>query len=661
MTGAPEPLASTPAAAGPTPSRPAAQASPAAQRWRSLRWPVLLGLAIAVVLPTAAVGIMSAWRATRDVERQVNADVLTQLRAVAASLDATLQDTRRAVELAAAEWADTRMRAPGAHATTPTETLDAPTESLTTASADARRVRRLKRAFPMLTRVSLVSPHGQLLAGDPLPPAIELGRDSFGGYISDAVTVGDHAEVNLVVQARDRTGALRGVAVCGVDLAFVREFVAMLELAQNAGSITVLDSSGRVIAQTSARIASATPAKRAAPARQLGEPAAMQQTRALAMTRAQTTLHEGAFAAEGWLTAYRHLSGFQTIRGINWVLIHQQASAHAYRLAHAARRDTLWVAVIALTLALGLGGTLAHRVVRALHALSARADAIAHGNTVAGPAVRGPGEIGELGVHIEHMAQRIGERAELAAALARGDRLASVGVMAAQLAHEINNPLTTVLGYAHLLLEDKSPTHADHAGLTLIAEEAQRMQQTVATLLRFARADQHQALVATPATEACNLATTTQHALALLAPRLRRGPVQVVLAIAPELAVKMPGRALEQVLFNLLQNALDAMAGRGTLALTATPLPGARTVELLVCDDGPGIAPADRARVFDPFFSTKQAGAGTGLGLAVCKHLLTGIGGSLELRYPPPQMPNTAQPASTCFALRLPLTTDRLP
>ena len=86
------------------------------------------------------------------------------------------------------------------------------------------------------------------------------------------------------------------------------------------------------------------------------------------------------------------------------------------------------------------------------------------------------------------MAKRIAERAELAAALARGDRLASVGVMSAQVAHEINNPLTTVLGYAKLLLEDKPEGHPDRNALELIADEAERMKKIIGGLLEYARA-----------------------------------------------------------------------------------------------------------------------------------------------------------------------------
>src|SRR5207248_7757466 len=97
-------------------------------------------------------------------------------------------------------------------------------------------------------------------------------------------------------------------------------------------------------------------------------------------------------------------------------------------------------------------------------------------------------EIGVLAHSVDEMAKRIAERAELQSALARGDRLASVGVMSAQVAHEINNPLTTVLGYAKLLQEDKPEGHPDRAALALIADEAERMKKIIGALLEYARA-----------------------------------------------------------------------------------------------------------------------------------------------------------------------------
>src|SRR5205823_1597643 len=162
--------------------------------------------------------------------------------------------------------------------------------------------------------------------------------------------------------------------------------------------------------------------------------------------------------------------------------------------------------------------------------LARRADAIAAGHATDasdGPPIRGPGEIGLLAHSVDEMAKRIAERAELAAALARGDRLASVGVMSAQVAHEINNPLTTVLGYAKLLLEDKPEGHPDHTALELIADEAERMKKIIGGLLEYARAPRPservtQTATGTAAPGASEPSAVVKHVAALVAPQLKR-------------------------------------------------------------------------------------------------------------------------------------------
>ena len=271
---------------------------------------------------------------------------------------------------------------------------------------------------------------------------------------------------------------------------------------------------------------------------------------------------------------------------------------------------------------------LASRLIRPLSALSRRADAIARGDAAPAAAVGGPGEIGTLGARVEEMAHRIAERAELKDALARGDRLASVGVMSAQVAHEINNPLTTVLGYAKLLIEDKPDGHPDRAGLELIASEAERMKKIVGGLLDYARSP----VAETSGTRPTDVAAIGRHVSALLDPQLRKARVTLALALDAAPAVTMDAGALQQVLVNLIQNATQAIGtGGGAIEVRGEPAPGAIATMIRVIDDGPGVPAADRTRVFDPFFTTKAAGVGTGLGLAVCKHLVSRAGGTIEV------------------------------
>jgi signal transduction histidine kinase len=262
-----------------------------------------------------------------------------------------------------------------------------------------------------------------------------------------------------------------------------------------------------------------------------------------------------------------------------------------------------------------------------LTALADRADAIASAEHPARAApIEGPGEVGVLAARIEEMARRIAERHELQAALARGDRLATVGVMSASVAHEINNPLTTVLGYSRLLLEDKPEDHPDRAGLELIGGEAERMKAIVSGLLDYARVEKE-------TRGPTDLAVVIRHCAALVQPTLRRAHTRLELALAPDLPeVAADAHALQQVLVNLFQNAAQAMQPAGG-AVTARASRGAGdlTVVVEVTDEGPGVPADERARIFDPFYTTKEAGVGTGLGLAVCKHLVATFGGSIDV------------------------------
>jgi two-component system NtrC family sensor kinase len=580
-------------------------------RWtRSLRTRVIAILALAALVPAAVIGVLAITRAQRDLEREVARGNLALIRAMGAALDTTLQDARRTVELAAAAWADARTPATASPADVAGD------------KATDRLLRRLRREVPVLAGVSLVEPGtGRLVAGDPVPAGTDLGAHSFGGYVGDVDYAASPASqpssspatpsARLVLQARSRTGELVAIVVATLDLGFVADAVGGARLPRGA-RVIVVDGAGRAVARTDGAPVGPTSLAPASPA----------------VARALGASVEGTVSSGGWVSVYRNLASYQSSRGVRWAIVLEQPEAEAYALARAARRDTILVGLVAVALAILLGGLLASRLVRPLSALSQRADAIAKGDVAPAPAVGGPGEIAALGARVEEMAQRLAERAELKDALARGDRLASVGVMSAQVAHEINNPLTTVLGYAKLLLEDKPEGHPDRAGLELIASEAERMKAIVGGLLDYARSPVAQAEGVRPT----DVAAIGAHVAALVAPALKKAKVSLALDLAATPPVAMDAGALQQVLVNLVQNAIQALApGGGTIAIAGGAAPGGIAAVIRVTDDGPGVPAADRARIFDPFFTTKAAGVGTGLGLAVCKHLVSRAGGTIEV------------------------------
>jgi signal transduction histidine kinase len=566
----------------------------------SLRWRVLLVLALAAIVPTIIVGVLAIVRARDDVQREVIRGALAHIRALGAALDGKLQDSRRTVELAAATWAD------------------APDDVQKTQLL----LKRLRRDVPIVHALSILDPDGKLRYGDPVPAGADVGSHSFGGYVGDAVHAEGRPVVHLVVQARGRTGELIGVFVAALDLGFVRDLLAAARLGPGA-RVTVVDGAGVPVATSDgAPVGTASIAGK--------DPA---------VDRALASSVEGTLSADGWISAYRNLSSYQSLRGVRWAILHQQPEAEAYALARRTTRDTLIIGGAALALALALGGFFATRLTRPLAALARRADAIAAGSGDAGPPIEGPGEIGVLGHRIDEMAKRIAERSELQSALARGDRLASVGVMSAQVAHEINNPLTTVLGYAKLLAEDKPDGHPDRAGLDLIASEAERMKGIIGGLLEYARTPRQSELeMKFDAPASTEPATVMRHVGALLDPQLKKARAKLATEVHTTKPIAIDAHALQQVLVNLVQNAAQAMTatpdpdgGGRTITIAARPAPGGIATLITVSDEGPGVPAADRSRVFDPFFTTKAAGVGTGLGLAVCKHLVATAGGSIEV------------------------------
>jgi signal transduction histidine kinase len=570
---------------------------------RSLRGRVLAVLVLATVLPTLLVGAVAIFRARADLEREVVRGNLALIRALGSSLDSTLQGTRRALELAAGQWADERSEA-GAPA------LDA--------AASERLLRRLRRQAPLIAGLSIVDVDGTHLSGDPIRLGGALGAHTFGGYVGDVVFEDGRPSVRLVTQARSRTGELVGVFVADLDLGFVAETLAAARLGPGA-RLLVVDGDGVPVARSD-RATSGTSSLRGV------DPA---------VDRALGQADEGWLTAGGNVSVYRNLSSYQSMRGVRWAILLEQPEREAYALARATTRDTIVIGALVLVAALAIGSLLATRLTRPLRDLALRADAVAEGTGGADvdnddlppPPIDAPGEIGVLAQRLEDMAHRIGERERLQQALARGDRLAAIGTMAASVAHEVNNPLTTVLGYARLLGEDKPADHPDRAGLDLIAGEAERMKSIIGGLLDYARRPTESA-----APEAADVNELVRRTAMLLAPSARRARVELQLALTEPLPPAVAeAYALQQVFFNLAHNAVQAMPDGGVCTLASRLASDGRAIEVLVSDQGPGVPAASRERIFEPFYTTKASGSGTGLGLAVCKHLVAGFRGTLAV------------------------------
>jgi two-component system NtrC family sensor kinase len=214
---------------------------------------------------------------------------------------------------------------------------------------------------------------------------------------------------------------------------------------------------------------------------------------------------------------------------------------------------------------------------------------------------------------IEQLKQAVGELAvsneqlgAAQAALMQSEKLASMGQLAAGIAHEVNNPLGVVLMYAHLLLDECDPIAPLHGDLAMIVEQADRCKKIVAGLLHFARQNK---VLLVPS----DLGDLVDRSL-----RAMPAPDGVAVRAEHDAAnrsAEVDRDQIIQVLTNLISNAYAAMPGGG--ALTVRTGGDAERVRLSVIDTGVGIPKENLTKIFDPFFTTKQIGKGTGLGLAV--------------------------------------------
>jgi len=197
------------------------------------------------------------------------------------------------------------------------------------------------------------------------------------------------------------------------------------------------------------------------------------------------------------------------------------------------------------------------------------------------------------------------------------DRLASVGELASGIAHELNNPLTGVIGFSQLLLDKDIPGDIK-SDLQVIYSEAQRAAQVVKGLLTFAR--KH-----TPVRQSVNINTIIERVLKLRAYEQRVNNIRVDTHLAPDLPEVMGDHfQLQQVFLNIIINAEYFMVethGEGTLTITTKKT--GDIIKVSFNDDGPGINQENLSHLFDPFFTTKEVGKGTGLGLSICHGIIT--------------------------------------
>jgi len=215
------------------------------------------------------------------------------------------------------------------------------------------------------------------------------------------------------------------------------------------------------------------------------------------------------------------------------------------------------------------------------------------------------------------------DRAELEQRLVQADKLSSIGLLAAGVAHEVNTPLAVISTYAQMLAKQVAEDSQKSLILDKIAKQTFRASEIVNSLLNFSR-------TSSTSFGDVNLNRVIQETLSLLEHQLQKAGIQIKTEFDPHLPpVYGNGGKLQQVFLNLFLNARDAMTGGGTVEVrTWSDGLGAKAE---VSDSGPGIAPEHLAKIYDPFFTTKAARKGTGLGLSVTYGIIQEHGGSIEV------------------------------
>ena len=323
------------------------------------------------------------------------------------------------------------------------------------------------------------------------------------------------------------------------------------------------------------------------------------------------------------------------------------------------RRSALLAGALTLVLALAVGGIVALALVRPVGGLATAAGRVAEGDFAA-PVPSSPiEELDQLAIAFRSMREslqtRLAELAtansaledrqqrlhELQAELIRQDRLASSARMAAELAHEIRNPVANVRNCLEVVRRGL-PAHSEGVAFADMAiDELLRMHELAEQLLDLNRPVDPEAGDCDPHHVATQVATLAGVG----------APAVTVEVHAPHTPVRaaIPPDALKQVLFNLVENAREA-AGETSVIEVAVEARDAR-VTLTVSDRGPGLAPGVKARIFDPFFTTKEAVTGVGLGLFVAEGLVRRHGGRMDAD-------NREDGPGARFRVELPRTTE---
>ena len=240
----------------------------------------------------------------------------------------------------------------------------------------------------------------------------------------------------------------------------------------------------------------------------------------------------------------------------------------------------------------------------------------------------------------EKVKQRTEELVAMQARVAQSERLASLGMLAAGVAHEVNNPLGGILALTGLTIEDMPPDDPNRENLAEVIRQTERCRDIVKGLLEFSRQSKGN-------TEPVDLNKVLQDTLSLVEKQALFFNISVVWKLDPELPRATADRSqFQQVFMNILMNAVQAMNERGTITIATQRASAGNHVEVAISDTGRGIPAEEVDRIFDPFFTTKESGQGTGLGLSIAYGIVTTHRGTISV--------HSEVGKGTTFTIRMP-------
>ena len=344
---------------------------------------------------------------------------------------------------------------------------------------------------------------------------------------------------------------------------------------------------------------------------------------------------EIVLADEHYFCAAGKFSTLTGDTGLGYLLL--SSYEQPLRALRSTQQMLLGVSTLAILAGLGIIWWLVRKATEPLRHLRDSAEAVGRGDFSKRVEVSSRDECGELAHAFNQMTENVKEsREELErtvetlkstqAQLIQSEKLSGIGEFVAGVAHELNNPLTSVMGFSELLARaDKDPQNRRY--LEIIHKSALRCQKIVQGLLSFAR--RHQ-----PERKLSNVNTLIENAVEFLQYQLRTSNIEVTTRLDPNLAKTMlDPHQIQQVFLNIINNARQAIEGcaiKGRIIISSERMQ--QSLRVTFQDNGPGISEENLPKLFNPFFTTKEVGKGTGLGLSLCYGIVKEHGGTIQVR-----------------------------